>query len=119
MIPTDPMDILLAHNAWANQQLFSACEKLTADHFHRRFEMGPGSIHDTITHIIGAMRRWGDLLAGREERPRLEGTQRSAAELLTLHDEIAENLAAAARAHPPDEIVTATRGGRTFARPRF
>ena len=25
--------------------------------FHRRFDIGPGSLHDTLTHVVGAMRR--------------------------------------------------------------
>ena len=118
MIPFDPMDILLAHNAWANQQMLNACAKLTEEQFHRRFEMGPGSLHDTVTHVIGAMRRWGDVLAVRADRPRIEGTRRSVSELMAMHEEAAADLAETAKKYPQDQIITATRGTRTISGPR-
>src|SRR6185295_1326174 len=91
-----------------------ACAKLSNEQFHQRFEMGPGSLHDTLTHTLAAMRAWGDLLAGREQRPRLEGTMRTVPELLMLQDEIAADLAAAAKAHPLDGTVNRTRDGQTY-----
>src|SRR5579864_5459169 len=102
MPTSDPLEILLAHDTWATRQILEACSGLSAEQFHRRFEMGPGALHDTAAHILGAMRGWGDLLAGREQRPRLEhdGTRRTPAELLTLLDEIASDLAASAKGHP-------------------
>ena len=53
---SDPLQILLSHDRWATAQLLDACGKLSADQFHRRFDIGPGSLHDTLTHIVGAMR---------------------------------------------------------------
>src|ERR1700761_3391778 len=67
---SNPLDILLTHDHWATKNILGACQKLPAEQFQRRFEMGPGSLHDTIAHIIGAMRGWTDLLAGRPMRPR-------------------------------------------------
>src|SRR4051812_11772302 len=93
MATSDPLAILLAHDRWATTQMLEACEKLSDEQFHRRFEMGPGSLHDTLTHMLAAMRAWGDMLAGREARPRLEGTRRSVAELKGLLDEIASDFA--------------------------
>jgi uncharacterized damage-inducible protein DinB len=118
MSTSNPLDVLLAHNLWANRQLLEACARLTPEQFHQRFEMGPGSLHDTTTHILGAMRGWGDMLAGREQRPRLEGTRRTPAELLALLDGIAADIAASAAAHSLDGLVTGSRGGKsyTFAR---
>lgn len=107
-------DILLQHNEWATRQLIEACAKLTPEQFHQRFEMGPGSLHDTVTHLLGAMRGWGDLLAGREPRPRLEGTKRSTSELLTLFEEISADITASVKAHPPEESVTGSRGGKSY-----
>jgi uncharacterized damage-inducible protein DinB len=118
MPTSDPLEILLAHNLWATRQILDACSRLSPEQFHQRFEMGPGSLHDTTTHMLGAMRGWGDMLAGREQRPRLEGTNRSPAELVALLDEIAADLAATAREHPVDELVSAERGGKTYTFPR-
>ncbi len=114
MPTSDPLDILLAHDRWATGQILSACAKLTPEQFHQRFEMGPGSLHDTATHILAAMRIWGDVLAGREQRPRLEGTKRTQAELLNMLEEIAADLAAAARSHPLDQTVSRVREGKTY-----
>lgn len=52
---SDTLDISLAHNAWATNELLRVCEKLDDAQWHRRFDMGPGSLHDTLTHIVGAM----------------------------------------------------------------
>ncbi len=77
MPTSDPIDILLRQNRWATRNLLESCEALPSEQFHQRFEIGPGSLHDTITHILAAMRGWGDMLAGRDQRPRLEGEQRT------------------------------------------
>ena len=114
MPTSDPVEILLAHNLWATRTLIDTCRNLTPEQFHQRFEMGPGSLHDTTTHILGAMQGWGDLLAGRDQRPRLEGESRSAEQLATLLDEISEDLLNSARNHPLDEQVSGSRGGREY-----
>jgi uncharacterized damage-inducible protein DinB len=116
MATSNPLDVLLAHDHWATRNILEACEALTEEQFHRRFEIGPGSLHDTTTHIVGAMRGWGDLLAGREQRPRLEhgGVKRTPAELLILLNEIAADLATSARLYRLDEVVTGSRGGKNY-----
>jgi uncharacterized damage-inducible protein DinB len=118
MPTTDPIDILLAHDKWATTQILNACAALTHDQFHRHFDMGPGSLHDTTTHILGAMRSWGDLLAGRDFQPRLEGTERSAPELLSLLETVTADFAASARAYPLDGLVTRSRDGKSYTFPR-
>jgi uncharacterized damage-inducible protein DinB len=112
------LDTLLSHDRWATEKILGACSALSADQFERRFNIGPGSLQDTTTHILGAMRRWGDLLAGREQRARLEGSKCSPAELLKLLDEIASDFAASARKHAVDEIVSGVRDGKTYTLPR-
>lgn len=74
---------LMAHNAWATGVLLDDAARLSLDDFHRRFEIGPGSIHDTLRHIVGAMLRWGDRIGGVAVRPSIEAAGRrfSAAEL--------------------------------------
>jgi len=114
MPTTDPIAILLAHDKWATRQILNSCIALTPEQFHRRFEMGPGSLHDTTTHILGAMHSWGDLLAGREFGPRLEGTERSVAELLSLLEEVTADFAASAMAHPLDGLVSRVRDGKSY-----
>lgn len=114
MPASDPVDILLTHNRWATRNILDACLPLSEEQFHQRFEIGPGSLHDALTHVLGAMRRWGDLLAGRKEQARLEDTQRTRQELLDLLAELSDDLEASARAHPTDELLEGSRGGRSY-----
>lgn len=114
MAKSDPVEILLTQNRWATRNLIEACAGLSDEQFHQKFPMGVGSLHDTVTHVLGAMRGWGDLLAGRDQRPRLEGETRSTEDLLALLDESSDDLEASAAAHPVDELVTGARGGRSY-----
>jgi uncharacterized damage-inducible protein DinB len=86
MPQSDPLQILLSHDRWATAQVLDACGKLTAEQFHRRFEIGHGSLHDTLAHVIGVMRALTETLAGWEARPRLEGDgqRRTPAQLRAL-----------------------------------
>src|SRR5437016_5114088 len=117
MAESNPLNILLSHDQWATTQLLSACANLTSDQFQRRFDMGPGSLHDTITHIIGTTRAWTETLAGQEPRPRLEtdGQRRTPDQLRALLDEAYQAFAAEARRRPLDQTVTRQlRDGRTL-----
>jgi uncharacterized damage-inducible protein DinB len=116
MPSSNPAEILLAHNAWANRNLLDACVGLTPEQLHQRFEMGPGSLHDTLAHIAGAQRGWADMLAGRAIRDRIEKTGPYRLEQLrTLHEDSAQELADALTAHPLDGIATAERGGKSYS----
>jgi uncharacterized damage-inducible protein DinB len=63
---------LMGHNAWATGILIDDAAKLTSEQFHRRFDIGPGSVHDALRHIVGAMLRWADRIGGRDVRPSIE-----------------------------------------------
>ena len=112
----DLLEILLAHDRWATVQILNACGRLTEEQLHQRFEIGPGSLDETLVHIVGAMRAWTDTLAGTAEpRPRLEGDgrRRTVEDLRTLLEEAWGQLAAEARRRPLAEMVTRrTRDGR-------
>jgi uncharacterized damage-inducible protein DinB len=116
MAASDPLQILLAHNEWATRQILQACAALSAEQFHRQFEMGPGSLHATTTHMLMAMQTWTDVLNQKTPRPRLDkdGTVRTPAQLLGMLDQTCAELAAVARAHPLEETVTRVRDGKTF-----
>jgi uncharacterized damage-inducible protein DinB len=116
MAHSDPLTILVETNSWATRNLIETCRPLSHDQFHKKFEMGLGSLHATITHILGAMRGWGDMLAGREQRERLEaGGERTADQLLELFEEIDRDFRAAANAHPVDGVATSERGGKSYS----
>jgi uncharacterized damage-inducible protein DinB len=115
IMPTsNPLDILLARDAWATRNIIETCAKLSPEQFHRKFEMGPGSLHNTATHILGAMWTWMDRLEQREPRPKLEATQRTVPELLKLHGEVTADFAAMIRAHPLESTIRVTRDGKTY-----
>ena len=69
MATSNPLDILLDHDQWATGQIIKSCESLSDVQLHQPFEMGLGSLHDTLTHILRAMKAWGNLLAGRPVDP--------------------------------------------------
>lgn len=117
MPASNPLDILLEHDKWATRLILQACEKLTADQFARRFEIGPGSLQATTTHMIAAMKTWTDTLAQRPPGPRVDqqGTRYTPAQLLSMHEESAAEFAAIAKKHPLDQIVKRTRDGKEFS----
>ncbi len=120
MPTSDPLLILLRHNRWATRNMLEACLALTAEQFSRPFEMGPGSLQATLTHVLAATQVWEDFLAGREARPRMDqdGVQRTAAHLLELAGPIHDQFEAAALAYPVDAIVTGMRRGRMVSMAR-
>ncbi len=65
-------DRLLGHNAWATRALLDECRALTPRRFAQTFDIGPGSLHDTMLHIVGAMLRWADRIDGRPLRDPVE-----------------------------------------------
>lgn len=114
-IPT----ILLAHNRWANQQMLDACAKLSTEQLHKPFEMGPGSLHNTLAHIAGSTRGWATMLAGGPPKPRIEkGGPYTFGQLRTLLTEAMQELDNAIAAHPLDGLAHTERDGKhyTFAR---
>lgn len=121
MALSSPTDILLAHDRWATGNVLQACSPLERAQFHRPFEMGVGSLHDTTRHILGAMRGWtdmlrGDMLPGKTPRPRIETEgERTADELRSLHRTIADEFEEAARAGAMDDVITGERAGRSYA----
>lgn len=113
---TNPVDILLTHNHWANISVLKSAQTLSPQQYHKRFEIGPGSVHDTLSHILGAIQRWTRALNGQELHTGLkfEATQRTADELLALAHTLDADLTTAAKAHPAQGTVTASRNGQTY-----
>lgn len=72
----DFVHILLAHNQWANAQVLDRAAQLSDGEFHQRFAIGPGSVHDTLRHIVAAMLRWADRIGERTLRPSLDAQER-------------------------------------------
>jgi len=94
---TTPLELLLEYDRWATRRLLDCCADLTADEFGRHFDMGLGNLRDTLTHIIGAMRRWIDRISGDALRPSVEGSNFNVSQLVELHDTVAAAFAARAQ----------------------
>ena len=121
MPQSDVLQILLSHDRWATEQVLDACAKLTEEQFHRRFDIGPGSLHDALTHVVAAMRAMTESLAGSEPNPRIDsdGRRRTPDELRALLDESCRAFEGEARRRPLDEIITRRlRDGRTLTMTR-
>jgi len=113
-IALTPLDCLLHHNRWANAQLLDACAGLSEAQLHERFEIGPGSLHDTLVHILGALCVWVDVLNTRPVRPRAEGQTFTVPDLRARLESVADELDAVARAHDPAGLVTRERDGKSY-----
>lgn len=137
MRTSQPVEILLATNRWATQNLIEACQDLPVEKFHQEFSLGPGSLHHTLLHILESMQHWADVLAGREVQfeedpgqphPRMLGSfgivyfgsalpdqQRTPQQLLVLLNRIADDLENSARSHPVDALVTWRASEQSFS----
>jgi uncharacterized damage-inducible protein DinB len=120
MPTSDPIQILIRSDAWGTRELLKICANLTDEQYHRKFEVGLSSLHDTLCHMVSTMRRWTDRLAQRTPRPILlaipeyphlggDTRPRPPAELLSLLDAAESDLAdvadAIAREHRLATIV--------------
>ncbi|HVZ93506.1 MAG TPA: DinB family protein [Phycisphaerales bacterium] len=119
----DPIDILLAHNAWANAKVLDRCRSLSEEELHRKFEMGLGSIHDTIHHNIAGYRWWTDRIADREPRPFLKSgeSRHTLAELEQLGAEAEADMRQVAadlksNGHLTEILISRIPPGKKFSR---
>ena len=96
---TTTLERLLEYDRWAMRRLLEASRSLTSQQFHARFDIGPGSMHDTLRHIIGAMRRWADRIEQRELKPSIEQDPSPGTidELRTMLDDAADEIGRIAR----------------------
>jgi uncharacterized damage-inducible protein DinB len=119
---TDLLERLLRHNAWTTRQLIERARSLSPQQYVQRFDIGPGSVHDTLRHIVSVMFGWADSIAGRPRRPSLgadgEGPVRDVDELLQQLDDAAKELEKTARMivneGRMDEMMSVTYEGRTW-----
>ena len=112
--PTDPASVLIAHDRWANERLYAACQALTAEQFSQPFEMGTGSLSSNLLHNLGAMHGWTDVLNQTPSRPRLEEQPHTLDQIIELHDPTSSAFEQAALAKPFDTIITRERADQTY-----
>lgn len=115
MPKSDPASILLAHDRWATARLLDVCAPLSAEQLRQPFELGPGSLQATLTHILGAMRSWNDVLHGRPQRPRLEQDPAlTIAQLRAELERLSDDFAAGVRAGRLEDVLQRERAGQVY-----
>lgn len=117
MTITDPHAVMIAHDRWANGQMYEACKKLSDEQFNQRFEMGEGSLHDNLVHNLGAMRGWTDVLNEVPNRTRLEESTHTLDEIIALHESVSADFEKAVYRQPFDTIIHRDRGERSYSFP--
>jgi uncharacterized damage-inducible protein DinB len=60
----DILDRLLGHDAWTTQQLLQRCRELDTAQLHQQFDVGHGTVYETLRHMIGNLRVWTDCMNG-------------------------------------------------------
>lgn len=114
MAITDSVEVMIAHDRWANGLMYDACKALSEEQLHQRFEMGEGSLHDNLVHNLGAMRWWTDLLNEVPSGPRLEGVKMSIDEIVELHESATKDFEKAAYRRPSETILHPDRGENSY-----
>lgn len=72
----DILDRYLGYEAWTLRYFISRCRDLSPSHLHQTFDIGNGTVHATLDHIIGNLESWTDLMRERPMRhlPPLTGS---------------------------------------------
>lgn len=113
-ITAEPIALLAAHDRWATRVLIDACATLSGEQLHRRFEMGIGSLHDTLIHDAAAVRTWAEILLKRDLTPWPSNDPRPIAALRTMAEEAFDLLVTAASAGPLSDEFVRQRDGKTY-----
>jgi len=61
------MDILeryLGYEAWTLRHMIGRTREVSRAQLHQQFDIGQGTLHSTLTHIIGNLETWTDLMRG-------------------------------------------------------
>ena len=62
----DILDRYLGYEAWTLRHFIERCREVSSAQLHQQFDIGHGSVHDTLVHIIENIEVWTDLM---RERP--------------------------------------------------
>ena len=62
----DILDRYLGYEAWTFRYFIERCRELTPAQLYQPFDIGHGTVHDSIYHVIGNIEVWTDLI---RERP--------------------------------------------------
>lgn len=92
----DLLDRLLGHDDWATTQLMELSQGLTDAQLDQPFDIGHGSLRETLNHLIFVVAFWTTLMAGQPATWERQ-VHRSIAELIERHDRFYATFATFAR----------------------
>lgn len=81
----DLLDRLLGHDDWATTQLLELSQGLTDAQLDQPFDIGHGSLRETLNHLIFVVDFWTTLMAGQPATWERQ-VHRSIAELIERHE---------------------------------
>ncbi len=85
--------MLHAYNAWANNRIFDAVQRLTEEQYKKDMKASHGSIHGTLTHMVGAEKIWLERFIGNPQ-PFLKAEEiASASALRTIWEDVGYEMA--------------------------
>jgi uncharacterized damage-inducible protein DinB len=58
------LDTYLDYETWMLRYFIGRCRDITHEQMHQTFDIGQGSVYDTIGHIIRNLEAWTDLMRG-------------------------------------------------------
>lgn len=67
----DLLDRFLGHDEWTTRHLLMRCREVSEEGLRRRFDVGHGTLHETLVHLVNNVEAWTDLLTERPDRQHL------------------------------------------------
>ncbi len=97
------MDMLtryLGYEAWTTRYFLLRCRELRPEQWHQQVDVGHGTVHLTLLHLIGNLEAWTDLLYERPQqaRPWPPDDMATADDFLARCDAAIQDFSACARA---------------------
>lgn len=91
----DLLDRLLGHDRWTTAQFLDISKGLTDAQLDQRFDIGLGTLRETLDHMIFNIAFWTGFMVGQPAN--VQRDDRSPAALIERHERFYEDFAAAAR----------------------
>src|SRR5262245_54828692 len=60
----DFLDRYLGYEQWTTRHIISRCQELSNAQLHQSFDMGHGTVHETLGHMIRNIEGWTALMRG-------------------------------------------------------
>ncbi len=58
----DILDRYLGYEAWTLRYFIERCREVSPAQLHQHFDIGHGTVHNTVAHVIGNVETWTDLM---------------------------------------------------------